>query len=107
LAGDLAKLVRVSGVAAEVTAGDVPLSPAAQRAVATEPALMETVLTGGDDFEVIATVAPDHLKDLRSEAAVSGVTVTPIGVIAAGSGTQFRDAQGRALAFRRPSYSHF
>jgi thiamine-monophosphate kinase len=107
LAGDLAKLVRVSGVAAEVTAGDVPLSPAARRAVATEPALMETVLTGGDDFEVIATVAPDRLQDLRSEAAVSGVAVTPIGVIAAGNGAQFRDADGRALAFRRPSYSHF
>ena len=107
LAGDLAKLVRVSGVAAEVTVGDVPLSPAAQRAVAREPALMETVLTGGDDFEVIATVAPDHLNDLRSEAAVADVTVTPIGIITAGAGTQFRDAEGRALAFRRPSYSHF
>src|SRR5262249_28668522 len=43
LAGDLAKLARASGVAAQVAAGDVPLSPAARRAVAAEPALMETV----------------------------------------------------------------
>jgi thiamine-monophosphate kinase len=107
LAGDLAKLARVSGVAAEVAAGDVPLSPAARRAVTADPALMETVLTGGDDFEVIATVAPERLEDLRREAAAAGVEVTPIGVIAAGAGTQFRDADGRALAFRRPSYSHF
>jgi thiamine-monophosphate kinase len=107
LVGDLAKLARVSGVAAEVTAGDVPLSPAARRVVAAEPALMETVLTGGDDFEVIATVAPAHLDDLRREAAAVGVPVTPIGVITTGEGARFRAADGGLLAFRRASYSHF
>jgi thiamine-monophosphate kinase len=107
LAGDLAKLARVSGVAAEVAVSDVPLSPAARRAVAAEPALMETVLTGGDDFEVIAAVAPDRLDDFQREAAAAGVTMSRIGVITAGQGTHFQDADGRALPFRRPSYSHF
>ncbi len=107
LAGDLAKLARVSGVAAEVAAPDVPLSPAARKAVASEPALMDAVLTGGDDFEVIATVAPERFEELRSEAVAAGVTVTRIGVVAAGAGTRFHDAAGRALAFRRPAYSHF
>jgi thiamine-monophosphate kinase len=107
LAGDLAKLARVSGVAAEVAVGDVPLSPAARQAVAAEPSLMETVLTGGDDFEVIATVAPGHVDELFREAANVGVAVTRIGVVMAGEGTRFIDAEGRALAFRRPSYSHF
>jgi thiamine-monophosphate kinase len=107
LAGDLAKLARVSGVAAEVETGDVPLSPAASQAVAAEPALMETVLTGGDDFEVIATVAPDRFEDLRGEAAAAGVMVTRIGTIEAGEGTRLRDVDGRVLAFQRPSYSHF
>ncbi len=107
LAGDLAKLARVSGVGADVAVADVPLSPAARHAVAAEPALMETVLTGGDDFEVIATVAPDRLEALRRDAAAAGVAVTRIGAIAAGEGARFRDAAGRATAFRRPSYSHF
>jgi thiamine-monophosphate kinase len=107
LAGDLAKLARVSGVAAEVMAGDVPLSPAARQVVAAEPALMETVLTGGDDFEVIATVAPAHLDVLRSEAAAVGVTVTFIGTVTTGTGVRFRTADGHTLAFRRASYSHF
>ncbi len=107
LAGDLAKLARVSGVAAEVATGEVPLSAAARRAVAAEPAHMETVLTGGDDFEVIATVAPDRFADLCSEAAEAGVPVTRIGTIEAGEGARLRDADGRVLAFRRPSYSHF
>jgi thiamine-monophosphate kinase len=107
LAGDLAKLARVSGVAAEVAAGDVPLSGAARQAVAAEPALLETVLTGGDDFEVIATVPRERLDDLRQEAEAAGVAVTPFGVVKAGAGTRFRDADGHVLAFRQPSYSHF
>jgi len=107
LAGDLAKLARVSGVAAEVSVADVPLSPAARRATAADPGLMTTVLTGGDDFEVLATVAPERLEDLRREAGGAGVAVTAIGVVAAGQGTRFRDADGRTLAFPRPSYSHF
>jgi thiamine-monophosphate kinase len=107
LVGDLAKLCRASAVGAEVAIADVPLSPAARQGVAAEPALMETILTGGDDFEVIATVAPDQLEALRLEAAAAGVVVTRIGTVRAGQGAHFRDADGRALGFRRPSYSHF
>jgi thiamine-monophosphate kinase len=107
LAGDLAKLCRVSGVAADVAVADVPVSPAARQAVAAEPALLETILTGGDDFEIIATVAPSRLDDLCHEAVAAGVAVTRIGAIRAGQGAHFLDPAGRSLSFRRPSYSHF
>jgi thiamine-monophosphate kinase len=107
LAGDLAKLCRTSGVAAEIAIDNMPLSPAARQAVAAEPALIETILTGGDDFEVIATAAPDRFEVLRAEAAAAGVAVTQIGSIAAGEGAHFRTPDGRTLAFQRPSYSHF
>jgi thiamine-monophosphate kinase len=105
LAGDIAKLCRVSGVGADIAVADVPLSPAARQVLAIEPALIETVLTGGDDFEIIATVAPGAVAALRRDALDMPVTV--IGTIAAGEGVRFRTADGRALAFKRPSYSHF
>jgi thiamine-monophosphate kinase len=111
LAGDLGKLCRVSGVGADIAVATVPLSRAARAAVAAEPALIETVLTGGDDFEVIATVAPEKFEALRREAASASVPLTQIGTVMAGQGGQvgahFRDANGRTLAFRRASYSHF
>jgi thiamine-monophosphate kinase len=107
LVGDLAKLCRASGVGADVAVADLPLSPAACQAVREEPALIETILTGGDDFEVVATFAPDRFEPFRQEAAAAGVRMTRIGAVTAGNGADFRDAQGRALAFRRPSYSHF
>ena len=107
LAGDLAKLCAASGVAAEIAVMRVPLSRAARRALAAEPALIETVLTGGDDYEVLATVAPRKLGTLQRAAVAAGVPLTDIGTITRGAGARFRDHEGRALRFSSPSFSHF
>ena len=106
LAGDLAKLCRASGVAAEIDVARVPLSDAARAAIAAEPALIETALTGGDDYEIVLTLAPDKLAAFRAAAQQAGVAVTEIGGIAAGQGARFSH-EGKPLAFERPSFSHF
>jgi thiamine-monophosphate kinase len=106
LAGDLGKLCRASKVAAEIDVARVPLSEAALTAVAAEPALMETVLTGGDDYEIILTLAPKQLSAFRAAADAAGVPVTEIGRVKAGEGARFVQ-DGKALTFARPSYSHF
>jgi thiamine-monophosphate kinase len=106
LVGDLAKLCRASGVAAEIDAGRIPLSQAARAAVAADPAAFEYALTGGDDYEILLTLAPEKLAAFGADAKKAGVAVTDIGRIAAGQGARFlRD--GKPLAFTRPSYSHF
>jgi thiamine-monophosphate kinase len=106
LAGDLAKLCRASSVAAEIDVSRVPLSDAARTAVGAAPALIETVLSGGDDYEIVLTLAPDNLPAFRAAAKAAGVPVTEIGRVQAGEGARFmRD--GKALEFTRASYSHF
>jgi thiamine-monophosphate kinase len=107
LAGDFAKLCRASGVAGQIEVARVPLSDAARSAVATEPALIETVLTGGDDYEILATMPPAKVEPFRQAAAAAGVAVTEIGAITAGEGACLLDQNGKALGFSRPSYSHF
>jgi thiamine-monophosphate kinase len=106
LAGDLAKLCRASSVAAEIDVACVPLSDAARAAVAAEPAQIETVLTGGDDYEIVLTLASERLDAFRSVAHAAGVAVTEIGRVTAGEGTRFI-LDGTTLAFARPSFSHF
>jgi thiamine-monophosphate kinase len=107
LAGDLAKLCRASGIAAEVDIGRVPLSAAARRVLAADKNQIETILTGGDDYEIVATVAPRKLSTLLNRARAAGVPLTEIGVVVRGRGTHFRDARGRKLRFKRASFSHF
>ncbi len=108
LAGDLAKMCRASRLEAAIDVARVPLSDAARAALAAEPALIEAVLTGGDDFEVLASVSPRKLAGLRKAARAAGIALTEIGHFKKGPGTaRFVDAQGRAMKFARPSYSHF
>src|SRR5499433_73636 len=108
LAGDLGKLCRASGVGAEIAAARVPLSNGARVALAREPGLIETILTGGDDYEVVACVPAGKVEPLRQQASAVGVAVSEIGAVTAGQGeARFLDPDGQPLAFRQASFSHF
>lgn len=99
LAGDLAKLCRVSGVSAIVEAPLVPLSTAAREAMALAPELFETALTGGDDYEILFAAG---------SAFRAGEGVARIGEIVAGTAPPlFRDAAKKPLNFGKLSFSHF
>jgi thiamine-monophosphate kinase len=107
-AGDLGKLLRVSGASASVAACDVPLSEAARQALAADPALHETLLAGGDDYEIVCTVADDRLEALRADAAAAGIAIHRVGRVASGdTGLRMRDASGAVMTFARASFSHF
>jgi thiamine-monophosphate kinase len=110
LAGDLGKMCRASGVTAEVDVAAVPLSDAARRAIAADPALLETALTGGDDFEVLASVPEAALDGLRRAAEVVGIAVTAIGRFGVSEGEGPRAnfvSRGDRLRFTHASFSHF
>jgi thiamine-monophosphate kinase len=106
LAGDFAKLCRVSGMAADIAADKVPLSDAAKAVLAAEPATLETALTGGDDYEIVCTIPPAKAESFRAAAKTAGVAVREIGEVKAGVGVRFLDA-GKAMAFKHASFSHF
>jgi len=108
LAADLDKLCRVSGVSADIDVERVPLSPAAAQALKTDATLIEPILTGGEDYEILCTVAPGSIAVFEAAASKAGVPVASIGRIVAGdAGPRFLDREGRPLAFRRAGYSHF
>jgi thiamine-monophosphate kinase len=108
LAGDLAKLCRVSGVTAEIEIAKVPLSVPAQAALAAEPRLIEPILSGGDDYEVVAAVPADKAASFRHAATAAGVPVSEIGAVTAGEAApRFLDRAGREITLGRLSFSHF
>jgi|307.fasta_scaffold02967_3 thiamine-monophosphate kinase len=106
LAGDLAKLCRASGLAAGIEVADVPLSDAARAALSADPTLIERILTGGDDYEILFTLPAAKLSSLRAAAAHAGVPLAEIGQVTAGQGVRFL-REGKVLSFAAPSYSHF
>jgi thiamine-monophosphate kinase len=108
LAGDLTKLCAVSGVSADVDVARVPLSPAARQVVKVVPDMIETAVTGGDDFEIVCTVPPKKLAAFRAAAAKARVPVAEIGIVTKGKGPpRFLDRTGNPLLFKSLSFSHF
>jgi thiamine-monophosphate kinase len=108
LAGDLAKLCAASGVSAAIDAPSIPLSAAAAALLSRGAVGIETLLAGGDDYEILCTIPENRFEAFAGAAATAGVAVTSIGtVIADSSAPRFLDAQGSQIALKRLSYSHF
>ena len=108
LAGDLAKLCAASGVSAAINTSLVPLSAAAAGLLARSVTGIETLIAGGDDYEILCTVPEGKMAALAADAARAGVALTMIGTITPGTGApRFLDSQGNEMPLRRLSYSHF
>jgi thiamine-monophosphate kinase len=108
LAGDLAKILHLTGMTAEITAADVPLSKAARKVVRHAPFLLETILTGGDDYELLCAVPPSQSAAFAARANAAGITVIPIGTAKPGNAPPvLKDTEGRNLVFAQPSFRHF
>lgn len=104
---DCGRLARASGVSATLDGARVPLSVAARGAVAHSPDLFELVLSGGDDYEVLAAVRPDRADAFREAAAKSGVAVTEVGRLAEGQGVTVTGRDGRPLDIECGGWDHF
>ncbi|WP_035829877.1 thiamine-phosphate kinase [Kaistia adipata] len=108
LVGDLGHVTRTSGVSAIVEAARLPLSSAARSVLETDPAALATVLTGGDDYEILVTLPPEALDGYEAAAREAGIPVTVIGRIVAGEGAPVvLGLDGKPVALGRASHDHF
>lgn len=104
---DCGRLARTSGVAAHIEGARVPLSMAGQAAIERAPDLFRTVLTGGDDYEVLAAIPPDRGDAFREAAAKDGIAVAEIGRFVAGDGVTVTARDGTSLDVGRAGWDHF
>jgi thiamine-monophosphate kinase len=107
LAGDLGKMLRLTGLTADIAAETLPLSEAARQALAHEPMLIGTIVSGGDDYEILCAVAPTEAASFEQEAKTAGVAVTRIGHAQRGAESPtFRTAAG-PVALQARAFQHF
>ena len=107
LAGDAEKLAAASAIAMEINSTALPLSSAGRKLVVFDPALIEVICAGGDDYELLATLPATNVERFQQQAAESGVALSVIGSVKNGEGAAILDAQGKPLVFRQASFSHF
>ena len=115
LVKDLERMLRGSGVGGRLQAGAVPFSEPARKVLVREPQRLAQLLTGGDDYEVLAAVAGqrDRCDEPRTAAGNAGVPMTEVGTAGLsawpqhGSGLLIDGPDGRPLAVERAGWDHF
>jgi thiamine-monophosphate kinase len=107
LVADLGHIADLAGAGMRLEAARIPLSPAAQRALAADPARQARILAGGDDYELALTISRENSTKLAEIAEAAAVPLTLIGEVVAGQGVRVVDDAGREIALGSGGYAHF
>lgn len=105
LIADVGHICNASNLAATLSTSLIPLSPEARQLLAEEKISWESLVTAGDDYEVIFTLPPASKQYLTSlSATVPSITI--IGVMQTGQGVQLIH-NGTPLSLSRQGFTHF
>lgn len=102
LVGDCDKLAAASGCSAVIEAEHVPLPGS----LAFDDGLLARLLTAGDDYEILAAVAPAKAGAFEAMACAVGIPVARIGFLAEGDAPTQVLRNGRQLSLTRRSWVH-
>ncbi len=106
LAKDLGRLAAAARSGAVIDEKRLPLSPPVERLTVASPELLELVLTGGDDYELLFTAPPDAESAITDDGSAIGLKVTRIGTMCDQRGLRLSTPTGeRPMQLR--GWDHF
>jgi thiamine-monophosphate kinase len=102
---DLSRLAGPLGLTLKLD--DVPLSAPARVALAADARVVDAIVGGGDDYELIVAVPPRKAAAFAEAARRCGVSITDVGSLEAGGSVAFFASDGTKIMPRRLGYDHF
>lgn len=102
LLADCGHLAKASRVAVHIQQEQVPVAAAARQLLGDQAAL-QCALTGGDDYQLVFSIAPQLVEPLQQLFPA----VQVIGQVYAGAGVQLFDSVGHKVTHQRSGYQHF
>lgn len=107
LTKDLGRLAEASGICAVIEIARLPLSAAVQHVLSREQSTLHLIVAGGDDYEILFCVSPDHRNDMEAAARARGIDVTCIGECMAGTGLRMLNCDGTPYQPSIRGWDHF
>ncbi len=108
VAADLGHILDGSKVGAKVAVDKIPLSDEYRELIGRFPVARHSLaLSGGEDYELLLTVAPDTFEQLLQSGLDSGVRISAIGEITAEEGIFFENSDGSSYDIDLYGYDHF
>jgi thiamine-monophosphate kinase len=108
LSGDLAEMCRASGVSAVVDATAVPVDPHVTVLTRSRGGDgLGLALHGGEDYQLLFAVPPEHLAELRALAGIWDLTISVLGHFEQGPGAVMLKSPGELKPLLAASHDHF
>lgn len=104
---DLNHICEASQVGAKVFADDLPLSDAAKAVIALEPSYLSTILTGGDDYELVFMAPSESQAQIDQLSTSLDIKLSRIGVITEGKEISIFDSNQKSMSLDTMGYKHF
>jgi thiamine-monophosphate kinase len=98
LGADARHVATASGVQLRIEVESVPLSTGVAevgRAAGEDP--LRLAAAGGEDYELLASIAPERLEEAVDAVGATGTSLAAIGEVVAGEGVELRLPEGRRL----------
>lgn len=86
---------------------DIPLSRATQEWASEDIARLKTLVTAGDDYELVFTSSPENTSDLIAAADKINLPITKIGTVSKGEGIHVKNRKGKIIEFDQTGHKHF
>lgn len=106
--GDLNKMCSASNVEANIALNDIPLSKQAKAQAKISNVTVTSLITGGDDYELLIAVPKSNISKFEKESAKLPFPVTYLGSFKKGNPKVFiLKEDGEPIDIARQSYTHF
>lgn len=106
LVEDATQLCHASGCGMHIRSADIPLSPAAQQALHTHAASLSSLITGGDDYELILAIPPQQWEQAQQKAQEHQTLLTAIGYTQKEDTCHVIDAHGHPMSLPQSGHQH-
>ncbi|MEQ1669968.1 MAG: thiamine-phosphate kinase [Hyphomicrobium sp.] len=104
---DAARLAAGGNAGLRIAVADLPLSAAARAVIERQRAALASVVSGGDDYEILFAVPANSAAEVVRVCAGIGLRITWLGELAAGSGVSLIGADGGPHHVSGAGYDHF
>lgn len=106
LVADAEHMAQQSGVRMEISYADVPCAAEAM-SMKNQPLVLQAILAGGDDYELLFSVPPSRLAMIDAISVRLGLALTRVGRVRNGSGVVVLDKSGKAIDLKVKGHDHF
>lgn len=107
LLSDAGHIARASSCGLQIDIYKVPLSTASSGWVGCDLERLKTLVTAGDDYELLFTACPKDSSRLVDYAEKAGLQLTKIGICERGKGVTPLGSNGQRIEFSETGYNHF